>query len=435
MNNLWNQDRPISARTAAFVVATAVLLLAGARFEAQVLDICGCASVPGLQPFDSTSPATYPAGTSDNGSTITMTLPPDGIFRFSSFRVQNRHVAFARNAANSPVTILVAGDASLVSTGGCCFQFVVSGATGSGGSSSFAGVGGASGPGGFRGGDAASQGINGAAIGGAGFGPGGGAGATASPFTSGGGGTFLGLPELIPLVGGSGGGGGASTSAGNTSCSGGGGGGGGGAVLIAANGTLSLTNYQMYADGGGGAGPGNGSCSSSGGGGSGGAIRLVANRLAQAGNGDLLARGVNNGGSNGRIRLESVDTSAQTQFSATPPALRIIGPTPLANPINPTVIITSVGGAVVPAVPQGTFGAIDVVLPAPGATPVAVSTTGVPSGTTVEVTVKPRIGGPAVVQTAPLSSCSAAGACDTVATFNLAAGAYVVEARATFQIQ
>jgi hypothetical protein len=416
--------------------AAACLLLFSARFKAQVLDICGCATLPGLQPFDSAIPSTFPPGTSDNGNTITFTLPDDGIFRFSSFRVNGRNVQFNRNAGNTPVTILVAGDVNILNSG-CCPSFSVSGASGSGGNSSFAGVGGQAGPGGFRGGDGAAQAINNAAIGGSGFGPGGGAGATATPFVHGSGGTFLGLPELIPLLGGSGGGGGSSASAGSTSCSAGGGGGGGGALLIAANGTLTIQNVQLFADGGSGAGSGNGNCASAGGGGSGGAIRLVAKSLVHSGTVNLLARagGGGNAGSDGRVRLESVDTSSQTAFGTQPAALRIVGPTPLANPINPTVTITSVGGSAVPAVPQGTFGAIDIVLPAPGATPVAISTTGVPSGTTVEVTVKPRIGGLAVSQTAPLSNCNAAGACDTATTFNLAAGAYVVEARATFQIQ
>jgi hypothetical protein len=103
--------------------------------------------------------------------------------------------------------------------------------------------------------------------------------------------------------------------------------------------------------------------------------------------------------------------------------------------VNPTVAITSVGGSAVPAVPQGTFGAIDVILPAPGPTPIVVATSGVPSGTTVAISVKPRIGAQPLVQTVPLTNCSAAGACGAAATFDLAAGAYVVEARATFQIQ
>jgi hypothetical protein len=421
-------------RMGVLLFAAACLVLWAPAFEAQVLDLCGCATTPNLQPFDSADPATFPPGTFDNGSFMTIPIPSSGILKFSSFKVVSRHLSFATNTLNSPVTILVAGNVTISSASGCCFGVSVSGGNGSGGSSSFAGVGGGGGPGGFRGGDAASQAINGAAIGGAGFGPGGGAGGTASPFTSGIGGTFLGLPELTPLVGGSGGGGGSSNSNARTSCSGGGGGGGGGAALIAANGTFLIRDYQLFADGGSGAGPGDGSCASSGGGGSGGAFRFVASQLIQSGTVNLFARG-GNGASDGRIRLESVDTSAQTQFNTSPPALRIVGPTPLANPINPTVTIASVGGNPVPAVPQGTFGAIDIVLPAPGATPVAVNTTGVPGGTTVEVTIKPRIGGPAVAQTAPLGNCSAGGACEALTTFNLAAGAYVVEARATFQIQ
>ena len=435
MNTWWTTNRTVGRRAVALVFATSCVVIGALALQAQGVDLCGCATLPNLQPFDSTNPATFPPGTSDNGNAITMALPSDGILKFSSFKVQNRQVSFVRNAANTPVTILVAGDVDIVSTVGCCFSVSVSGSSGSNGNSSFAGVGGLGGPGGFRGGDGASQGINGAAIGGAGFGPAGGDAGTASPFTNGGGGAFVGLPELIPLAGGSGGGGGSSTTASSTSCSGGGGGGGGGGLLIAGNGTFTIVNYQLFADGGSGAGSGNGSCSSAGGGGSAGAIRLVANRFVHAGNVDLLARGLNNGGSSGRIRLESIDSSSQTAFSAQPPALRIVGPTPLANPINPTVAITSVGGSIVPAVPQGTFGAIDVVLPSPGATPVSVVTSGVPGGTTVSVTVKARIGSVPVSQTVPLGNCSAAGACSAVTTFNLAAGAYVVEARATFQIQ
>jgi hypothetical protein len=432
----WIAHKMMGGRAAALVLAAAGMLLAAPAFDAQGIDICGCATVPGLQPFDSSDPSTFPPGTTDTGANGSMSipLPPDGILKFSRFNLQNRQLSFGANAANTPVTILVAGDVNIIGSF-CCFAFSVAGSNGVAGNSSFAGVGGLGGPGGFRGGDGASQAINGAAIGGTGFGPGGGAGGTATPFTNGAGGTFVGLPELLPLAGGSGGGGGASTNATSTSCSGGGGGGGGGALLIAANGTLTIVNYQLFADSGNNSGSGNGGCASNGGGGSGGAIRLVANRFVQGGFNNLFARSVSGDGTDGRIRLESIDTSAQTQFSTQPPALRIVGPTPIANPINPTVAITSVGGAAVPAVPQGTFGAIDVVLPAPGPTAVQVATSGVPGGTTVSVTVKPRIGGPAISQTVPLGNCSAAGACGALTTFNLAAGAYVVEARATFQVQ
>ncbi len=234
------------------------------------------------------------------------------------------------------------------------------------------------------------------------------------------GGTFFGVPELVPLVGGSGGG-------------------GGGALLIAANGTVTITNYQLFADGGNGGSVGNGGCARGGSGGAGGAIRLLANRFAQGGAASLFARGggisfSGGNGTPGRIRLESLDPSAQAAFTAEPAAIRITGPGPLSNPISPRVAITAVGGNTVPAEPQGHLGAIDLTLSAPGVTGVDVSTTGVPSGTTVEVKVKPRIGGDAVASTVPLTNCDALGACTASTTFNLSAGAYVVEARATFQV-
>lgn len=436
MKTWWTSATTFGTKAAVIFIAAIGILLLAPTFEAQTVDLCGCGSVPGLRPFTTADPTTLPPFATDDGSNLVFTVPPDGILKYSSFSITNRHVFFRTNAANTPVTILVSGDVSLIGSG-CCYNFSLAGSSGSGGNSVTAGVGGAGGPGGFRGGDGASLAINGAAIGGAGFGPGGGAGGTQSPFTHAAGGTFLGLPELLPLVGGSGGGGGASLNNSATSCSGGGGGGGGGALLVASNGTMTIANYNLIADGGSGAGSGNGNCASNGGGGSGGALRLIASRLA-GGNGNLSAAAGSTSGINatvGRIRLESIDSSAQTQFNTSPPALRIVGPTPIANPVNPTVAITSVGGSAVPAVPQGNFGAIDVVLPAPGPTPVTVATSGVPSGTTVAISVKPRIGGLPVSQTVPLTDCNTAGACGAAATFDLAAGAYVIEARATFQIQ
>jgi hypothetical protein len=211
-------------------------------------------------------------------------------------------------------------------------------------------------------------------------------------------------------------------------------------LIVAANGTLSISGYRVFADGGSGGREANGSCSHSGGGGSGGAIRLLANRFVVSGAAELYARaGVNplsgTPSSPGRIRLESMDTSALTSFTSDPPAQRVMGPSPLANPLSPTVSITSVGGAAVPAVPQGTFGSIDVVVPIPGATNIDVATSGIPGGTTVQVTVKPRLGAQPQSTNVPLSTCSAAGNCQATAVFNLVAGAYVVEARATFQTQ
>ncbi len=427
------------------LVAGALLIVSGKAdvIAQQVLDICGCANTPGLAPFDAGDPTTYPPGTVGctgpcNQGSITFTVPPDGILRFSSFSaVGGFHFGFNRNSANTPITILVAGNANFTSTFGCCFTLSVNGANGSSGSSDgLAGVGGLGGNGGYRGGDGSALGINGFDTGGAGFGPAGGAPGTPSESSSGG--TYLGIQEMLPLVGGSGGGGGSGFQT-APSCTGGGGGGGGGALLIAVNGTLTFTNYQVFADGGSGGSVGNGGCARGGGGGAGGSIRLVAASFAGGGINQLLARGGGGGfnglgGTNGRIRLESLDTTAQTTFMPSPAAIRVTGPGPLSNPVSPTVAITQVNGNPVPADPQGHRGSIDIILPAPGVTGVDIATTGVPSGTTVQVTVKARVGSPAVVASIPLTNCDAQGNCSGSTTFNLIAGAYVIEARATFQV-
>ena len=426
------------------LVSIALLIVSGKAdvVAQQVLDICGCAGTPGLTAFNAGDPTTYPPGTSGctgpcTQGAITMALPPDGVLRFSSFTMNGFFsLSFFQNTANTPVTILVAGDVLIQSTIGCCNNVIVNGAAGSSGTASTAGVGGAGGNGGFRGGDGSALQINGFDVGGAGFGPGGGAPATAT--ANSGGGTFFGIPELLPLVGGSGGGGGSGFGA-STNCTAGGGGGGGGGLLIAANGTIQITNMQLLAEGGSGGSVGNGGCARGGAGGSGGAIRLVANRLIQGGTVNLLARGAGpqfsgGVGTNGRIRLESIDTSAQTVFTTEPPAIRVTGPGPLSNPVSPTVAITQVNGNPVPANPQGLRGSIDIVLPAPGVTGVDVATTGVPSGTTVQVTAKARVGAAAQVTTVPLTNCDALGNCTATATFNLGAGAFVLEARATFQV-
>ena len=443
----YNARRRFSVRGPRLLLLTAVLLLLPAtNIAQQVLDLCGCAGTAGLQPFNASIPSTYPPGTSGCSSsctsgTIVIPLPPDGILRFSSFTIDGGfQVFFGRNAANTPATILVAGDILIRGAFGCCQNFSVGGDGGSSGSSSgTAGVGALGGPGGFRGGDGSALAVNGFDTGGSGLGPGGGTGGTAT--AGAGGGVFFGLPELLPLIGGSGGGGGGGFGT-ATSCTGGGGGGGGGGLLMVANGTFTMQNYVLDANGGTGGSVGNTSCARGGGGGSAGAIRIVANRMVNNGAGILRSQGGSNGhssnsGSSGRIRLETLDSSAQTAFDATPAAIRITGPGPLANPVSPTVRITSVGGQIPPPIPQGGYGAIDVVLPAPAVTSVDVATSGVPSGTTVLVTVKPRIGGGGLSATVPLDapSCNAAGECTATTAFNLSAGAYVVEARATFQVQ
>ncbi len=67
-----------------------LLLLPVSNMAQQVLDLCGCAGDPTLQPFNAANPATYPPGTTGctsncTSGTITFTTPPDGILKFSSF--------------------------------------------------------------------------------------------------------------------------------------------------------------------------------------------------------------------------------------------------------------------------------------------------------------------------------------------------------------
>jgi len=260
-------------------------LLLGADVSQGGADICGCASNPNnLGDFDTANPASYPPGTVSaangfGGNNITIPLSADGVLIFKSFtgtRLPNTpgcctfdtFILFKRNAANSPATILVSGDARLDAG----VFLMVNGDDGTGGSGGINGLGGLGGPGGFRGGDAAYQLVNLAADGGAGFGPGGGAPGTGSPALSKGtNATFVGVPEVLPLVGGSGGGGGGSSSNAQN-CSGGGGGGGGGGLLLAANGTITI-NGRMASEGGASGDTPNGACASGGGTGSGGAIR------------------------------------------------------------------------------------------------------------------------------------------------------------------
>jgi hypothetical protein len=410
------------------------------------LDVCGCKNSPAtLGNFDTSNPATYPPGTTfPSINVMDIPLPPDGVMIFDSIHLVERPawvgygltVRFIPNAANTPVTLLVAGNVTL----GLRTTISVSGDPGLHGSTNGLGKGGLGGPGGFRGGDGAYQLVNFGTFGGAGLGPGGGSGGIGDYFSGGhgAGATFLGAPDLLPLIGGSGGGGGASTAT-TPGCAGGGGGGGGGALLMAANGTLTIEGQAVIVADGGAAGSFGSTCASAGGGGSGGAVRLLATTIT--GTGNVYARaGATNYSTvqpqTGAIRMEAL-TNNLVVGNTTPLATRAAGPGPIVNPITPTVTITSVGGQLIPQPAQGGLGNIDLVLPAPGQTEIGFSTSGVPTGTTVNVTVKPRVGSPPIttpiVTPVTLSNCDANGACLANVSFNLAAGAYFVEARATFQ--
>jgi len=420
---------------------TAMLVVCGMaiaeRAGQAALDICGCSKSPkSLGAFDTLTGSGYPPGTVDTFRQITIPVPADGVLIFDSvnFAVRPQEgcclvIVFARAPGNPPVMILSAGDVTL----GPSVTLIVNGDAGTSGSNGGAGIGGLGGPGGFRGGDGAYQSANSTSDGGAGLGPTGGTPGLASGPVRGGDGTFFGLKELLPLVGGAGGGGGASFSS-QANCAGGGGGGGGGAMLIAANTTITIGG-TINADGGAAGDASNGNCATRAGAGSGGAIRLVSQTIA--GNGVLTARGgpldcCTRTGGPGTIRLDAVTNTLPPQ-NTDPPASRVAAPGPLANPFSPTVAVTSVGGQAVPAPPTGNMGGIDVFVPVPGPTEIDVATSGVPSGTTIQVTVKPRVGGSVIALSATLSNCDTAGNCIVAAIPTLAAGTYVVEARATFQ--
>ena len=297
-----------------------------------VVDLCDCAGTAGLRPFDAGDPRTYPAGTTgcvsacESGS-IVLPVPPDGIMRFSSFSATGAFtVGFRPNAANTPVTLLVAGDVVLRATT-CCGTLAVAGQPGEPGSARGVGAGGIGGPGAYRGGRGHGPplGLGGLTPGGNGEGPGGGWGATTNFEAIGG--TFTGRPELQPLIGGSGGGGGSGFGF-DPPCNGGGGGGGGGALLIVANGRITIDNFHVSADGGGGGEPGDRKCAQGGAGGSGGAVRLVARTFVGGGAARITAKAGAPGyragtATAGRVRLESLDSTAQSAFGTEPIAIRI----------------------------------------------------------------------------------------------------------------
>jgi hypothetical protein len=420
------------------------MVLASSAWAQVVGDICGCEGSPeSLGSFLSSDQATWPPGSTLSGSTIVVPLSEDGVMIFDSFELRdlpaggNAGLVFARNDANSPVQLLVAGDV-LIGSGD---QLSLNGGRGQDGNSGgAAGRGAGGGPGGWRGGDGGYLFGSDSGYGGAGLGPGGGAPGGGTDLGGGFGGSLVVAADLLPLTGGSGGGGGSSQRT-DTGAACGGGGGGGGALLIAADGTVTV-NGVISADGGAGGNRGAGS-SVGGGGGSGGAVRILANAIA--GSGQILARAGSGGftsgqsGSPGAIRLEAFSiTIPATTSNVNPIAVRRSVPGPIALPLVPDIAITAIDGAAIPQPPlgwTGTQGVVDVVVPVAGTTTVEFETSGVPAGTLVDVSLVPRIGGGKATQSVLIDAldCDAGGDCIGVASVDLASGTYVVEARPTFQ--
>lgn len=433
-DELSNVARVHFGRGRAFLTGLVTALLTAAPVLAQDLDICGCEDMPSLGAFDICDTATFPAGTTVSSGNVFIPLPADGVMVFDSFRTRNCRsgvdVAFFRaNAANTPVSLLVKGSVQV--DGGTGIS--VASAPGTSGGASRNGRGGNPGPGGRRGGDGGHVDSVGTTQGGDGLGAGGGAAGSAEPLNDGAPGLFTGAMTGLPLAGGAGGGGG-SNNGGGGNCSGGGGGAGGGGLLIAANGEIFLNGGIIDAGGGARGVRGNSSCSTNGGPGSGGTIRLMSPHVRGAGTVSARGGGNNVAGNAGLIRIESFNDSLSTS-NVVPVAVRtrVIGS--LVNPVASSVAITEIDGAVVPQPPRGGIGLIDMVVDAPGLVTIRIDTEGVPGGTTVEVAVKPDVGGTAARVEVELAAndCNAAGACFAFATFDLAQGAYYAEAAATFR--
>ena len=360
-------------------------------------------------------------------------LPPDGVFNFTELNIPaGVTVTFEPNALNTPVTILVSGDAIIDGVIDVSGEHAAPSVGAGDGNVGDDGLPGAGGPGGFaggRGGEASADDSNaGPRMAQSGLGPGGGIASTTDLTRShctGSGGSFgtqgeidrncrpntfadpYGNVDLLPLVGGSGGSGGH----GGTSGVGSGGGGGGGALLIAVTGTLTI-NGQILANGGDGGDLGhdlsNGEFGAAGGGGSGGGIRLVATTIDGAG--EIEARGARGGvftnyspreadGGAGRIRIE-----AETLLFAQPtdPAFTSAEPGELFIAGLPALRIASVAGQPAPAEPTGNA---DIVLPSDTPNPVEVvfETSNVPLGNTLTLTLTPPRGEPVAVISSALA--------------------------------
>lgn len=326
---------------------------------------------------------------------LAITLPSDGVLNYTTVSIPSGvTVTFVKNAANTPVTMLATGDMTIAGT------ISLKGADGQPGQASATAisVGGVGGPGAFRGGNGASLDFSSPAA--TGQGPGGGAGAP-STLNQIGQSAANGSSSLLPLIGGSGGGGGASRTAnGVPTFTGNGGGGGGGAVVLASSTKILLTG-TITADGGNG-----GNC----GHGSGGALRLVAPVVTGAGALSAVTPSCSGVvGASGRI---SIETFTQTfTGTSTPAALLSASPGPVtavSNPalINlPTLMITSVGGITVPAVPTGFYATVDIPLPV-GTTnpvPVTLAAANTPLTTPLTVRVVPVAGSATTVSAGALS--------------------------------
>lgn len=430
---------------------------AGRPLAAALALLCSFGAV--AQTFDSGS--TGADGALNPTVNTVVDLPPSGILNYTTVNIPTGvTVTFKRNTLNTPAVLLVQGNATIAGTinlGGTNATPVGSAGDGIQGDDGLPGIGG---PGGFDGGPGGAMLGAGVISGGAGRGPGGGAGGlttiNARCWGAGAGHSAVGQPVvindpsctnkntgagvvygsdlLLPLIGGSGGGGGS----GRINSPGAGGGGGGGAILIAASGTLNVAG-AIRANGGWGGLSAGSDVGAEGAGGSGGAIRLVATTIS--GNGTVEAvggcqvysTGISAGGcgvrtSAGRIRIEGYTI---TRTAASNPADTKGTPGPLFVPNSPTIRIATVAGQAVPATPTGNA---DITLPTTTTNPVAVTFTSsnVPLGNTILLTVTPANGAASSAMSNAISGTLAAGTATVDIT--LPQGPSVLQAQTTYTI-
>jgi hypothetical protein len=404
-------------------------------------------------------------------------LPESGILNYASINIPaGVTVKFKRNTANTPVYLLVSGNATIAG------KIDISGTNGANvgtaGDGSLADDGnpGKGGPGGYdggRGGLDDAQNRPAVIGGGTGLGPGGGYGAhggVSQPSTApycdfvnypsspwgvriGGSASHSGIGDsmavgytcavapattntltfpakaavaaygsaiLQPLVGGSGGGGGA----GGSNFGGSGGGGGGGALLMAVSGTLNLTGSIEAKPGAGGSVAGTG-VGSYGGYGSGGSVRVVATTMSGAGS---ILTSTNSGAYLGRVRIEAENT---TYTGTTYPTYVADTPAPVFLSNVPSLKIVNVGGTAVPANPTGVA---DLTFPANLVNPVTISltTTNVPVGNTVLVKVIPA-NGPVIEAVSPaITGTNASGTASV--SVSLPQGPSTLQAMTTYTV-
>jgi hypothetical protein len=424
-------------------------------------------------------------------------LPASGILNYTSINIPaGVTVKFKKNALNTPVYLLVSGNATIAGSLDISGTSGMHSGTAGDGNTADDGIPGVGGPGGFDGGRGGRDDTSlrpEVIRGGAGLGPGGGLGGKEGndgcsngiyyPRIGGGAGYLtygredtsynncsarpagaaVGKPYgsaiLQPLIGGSGGGGGR----GGINFGGTGGGGGGGALLLAVSGTLQLSG-SIVANGGGSGDYAGANAGDHGGGGSGGAVRLLATTLSGAGNvqaiGSCIDRtGIPGVGANSYAKTVYYSASSYDNIyglkyyrcdlaGASEGRVRIEADNlTFTGRTYPTYTTDTPGPVFLSNVPSLRFTSIagstvpanptgnaDLTFPANITNPVSVqlATTNVPPGNTVQVKVIPAYGPTQEVLSAAITGSNASGSASVQVT--LPQGPSVLQAVTTYTV-